>query len=409
MDIAMYENLTADEALDLLFSRWNPVREEEEVPLWDALGRVLSREYRAKYDIPVVRASAMDGIAVPGDVFRGGTPDMARWKPGVDYVRADTGDDFDDRFDTVIAIEDVTLLPEGGVKLSPGISVHAGQNVRPSGSLIRRGEWLADPGLPLRSTDLASLASGGWDRVFVSRRPKVVFQPTGSELVPPGTPLQRGCNYDANSYLAYGSLKEMGAEPVCRSIVPDDPEPLHEALDEALADADIVIFNGGSSRGEEDYNTGLLEARGELLVHRVKAGPGRPVGIALIDGKPVINLAGPTLGALHGLEWCIRPIISHFLRLPVPVGRTLHGFLTRDFHAPGGIRFLCMMDVWFEDGAYRICPLPRGETETGMMLSANAMYFSPEGEEFIPAGTEIAVDLLRDWSLIPVMEGFERW
>lgn len=419
----MEYNLGTREALELLFSKWSIPQDTEEVSLKEALGRVLAEQYYAKYDIPVVRASAMDGIAVRGeDILRmkqardiGGDaaavpgkdvheafPDTESWKAGEDYVRADTGDDFDDRFDTVIAIEQVTILPSGGVRIEGLEQVEPGQCVRPAGSTVRRGVPLGVPGLPLRATDLAALAMGGIDRVLVKRKPRVVFQPTGSELTEPGEPLQRGGNFDSNGIMAYGLLTEMGAEPLCRRWIPDDPDSLRSALEEALKDGDIIILNGGSSKGEEDYNTRLLAERGELLVHWVKAGPGRPMGIAVIDGKPVINLSGPPLGALNGLEWCIRPLVCRFLGTPAPYGRKLQGYLTKDAHGPRDALFLCMMNVELRDGYYMVTPLPRGVTDQAVMIRGNAMYCLPEGVDYLPAGTLIEVDLLRDYAMIPV-------
>ncbi len=397
-------NLSGYEALELLFSKWNAAADAEEVTIKEALGRILEEQYYAKYDIPVVRASAMDGIAVRGEDFRDGPPApeaAAQWIPGEDYIRADTGDDFDDRFDTVIAIEDVTILENGGVRIENAERVEPGQCVRPAGSTVRKGVPLGEPGLPLRGIDLAALAMGGVDRVLVRKKPKVVFQPTGSELTEPGEPLQRGGNFDSNGIMAYGLLTEMGAEPVCKRWIPDDPDSLRKALREALAEGDIIILNGGSSKGEEDFNTRLLAEQGELLVHWVRNGPGRPMGIAVIDGKPVINISGPPLGALNSLEWCIRPLVCRFLGIPVPVGRKVQGYLTREFYGPKNVRFLCMMHVEERDGYYSITPLPRGVVDQAVMIRGNAMYFSPEGENYLPEGALIEVDLLRDYSMIP--------
>ena len=87
----------------------------------------------------------------------------------------------------------------------------------------------------------------------VYRKPRVAFLPTGSELVPLGAPVGRGQNIDSNSVLAQAMLTEMGAEPLCYPIVPDQPEALAEALEQALQAADVVLLNGGSSKGAEDY------------------------------------------------------------------------------------------------------------------------------------------------------------
>ena len=54
-----------------------------------------------------------------------------------------------------------------------------------------------------------------------------------------------------------------------------------QALRRALDECDIVLINGGSSKGEEDFNTEIIEEYGEMISHWVKAAPGRPMGCLL--------------------------------------------------------------------------------------------------------------------------------
>lgn len=110
---------TCKQALAMLFEKWEPACGTEAVPVTQALNRIPAREYTALHSIPVVRASAMDGVAVQSARFADGMPDTSGWRLGEDYVRADTGDDFDDRFDAVIPIEEVTLFPSGGLQIKP--------------------------------------------------------------------------------------------------------------------------------------------------------------------------------------------------------------------------------------------------------------------------------------------------
>ena len=244
---------TRAQVLETLLQRWDPVSQTETIPVEAALGRVLTRDQYAQATIPVARASAMDGVAVCAARFGQGMPDTAGWKLGVDFCRADTGDDFDDRFDAVIPIERVQISEKGQLTILGDMQVRPGDNIRPRGSAIRTGELVARKHRQLRPFDLACLALGGIAQVEVYRNPRVDFLPTGSELVPLGAPVGRGQNIDSNSVLAQAMLTEMGAEPLCYPIVPDQPEALAEALEQALQAADVVLLNGGSSKGAEDY------------------------------------------------------------------------------------------------------------------------------------------------------------
>ena len=336
---------TRAQVLETLLQRWDPVSQTETIPVEAALGRVLTRDQYAQTTIPVARASAMDGVAVCAVRFGQGMPDTAGWKLGVDFCRADTGDDFDDRFDAVIPIERVQISEKGQLTILGDMQVRPGDNIRPRGSAIRTGELVARKHRQLRPFDLACLAMGGIAQVEVYRRPRVAFIPTGSELVPLGAPVGRGQTIDSNTLLAQAMLTEMGAEPLCYPIVPDQPGALAEALEQALQAADILLLNGGSSKGAEDYNARLLEERGAALFHWVAAAPGKPLCVGLIQNKPVINLPGPPMAVLYGMDWCVRAMVHRLLHKPMPRRQTIQGILTEPIQAPKDMEILCMMEV----------------------------------------------------------------
>lgn len=391
------QNLSKEEILEKLFREWQPVAETEIVTLEESYGRVLAEDQTAQYDLPVVRASSMDGVAVKSEYFRDGIPDTSSWRLGREFVRADTGDDFDDAYDCIIRIEDVEISEDGRLtlNLTSGEQIEPGANVRPAGSMLRRGALLAKAGRVITAPDLASLAAGGITSVPVVRKPKVGFIPTGSELIPAGDAPGRGQNVDCNSILAKHMILEMGGEPVCYPIVKDKKAELASAVDRALSECDIVLINGGSSKGEEDFNTRILGERGKMISHWVKAAPGRPMGVAVADNKPLINLSGPTIAAFHGLEWCLRPVIARFLGTPVYSRRTIQAVLTEDIHAPGVIEFLCMLHASrTADGGVEARPTDT-RNSGNPPLSANAMLITRLGRQLYQADETVEIQLLR--------------
>ena len=76
------ENLTKSEILDKLFKKWNPEIKTETIPVSQAYGRILAETQQALYDLPIVRASSMDGIAVKSQLFENGMPDTSSWRLG---------------------------------------------------------------------------------------------------------------------------------------------------------------------------------------------------------------------------------------------------------------------------------------------------------------------------------------
>lgn len=387
---------TKEEALRTLFEKCNPTTKVEIIPLSEANGRVLAGTMYSLNTLPVVRASMMDGIAVKSKLFKDGTPDTSNWTVGEEYCRADTGDDFDDKYDAVIAIEKVTFDEQGKLHFNEDLIVNEGDKVKKSGSMIKKDDYIISDGVKIRPYDMAALAIGGITEVPVYKKPVVAFIPTGSELIPAGTVPQRGQNIDANSIMVKHMLIEMGAEPICYPIVKDNLQDIEMSLEKALSEADVIIINGGSSKGEEDYTIRVINKKGEVFLHGVAAGPGRPMGMAVIDGKPVINLPGPAIGAYHGLDWCIREVVNWYLGLPKSKKQKVKATLSEDMPSPKTMSFLCKLNLEKnEAGDYIAIPVSFRSASIGMCLSTNAQLISEIGEGDYKKGDSIEVELLR--------------
>ncbi len=404
IDLPSFEDLPSrEEMLARVTSLWNPQRPTEVIPVEEALGRIPAADVYARVNLPVVRASVRDGIAVPSSRFAQGAPDTSGWKLGVDFVRADTGDDFDDDYDAVIMIEDVNLSVDGSLRIHKGIDVTPGMNTRGAGSTVREGERLVQKHLPLRPKDLAGLVMGGVGVIEVLKKPVVAFIPSGSELIAPGTPVARGKNIDTNSLLVRETLHELGVQPLCLPIVPDEEAPMERALDEALAAADLIILNGGSSKGSEDCGARLLHRKGQVLCHGVAAAPGKPLCAAIVGGKPVINLPGPFMAAYHGLEWCINSLVAYYLCQPPRQRPTLTATLTEELQGSDTVSFLAIVEVTRKaDGSgYWATPFSFRNIPTSRTIASNAQYMTKIGE-VLPKGADIEVQLLRGVEHIPV-------
>ena len=97
----------------------------------------------------------------------------------------------------------------------------------------------------------------------------------------------------------------------------------------ALEEADMVLINGGSSRGSEDYNSELLQERATFFAHGVKAVPGRPIGMAIIGGKPAINVPGPMIAAFLAADWLVQALVRFYYGQPMPRRATVSAVLDK--------------------------------------------------------------------------------
>lgn len=399
MRIDLEKLISRAEALKLLFSRWKPVADIETVPLDDALDRVVAQDIFSNVNLPVYRESWADGIAVRSADFTNGIPDTSGWQKGTDYTQADTGDDFADAFDAVIKVEDISYDAGGRLTIAPHVKAPPGNLVGAAGTMIKKGELLVKRNSRLQPVHLAVLATGGVDLAPVLAKPRVAFVPTGNELVPPGTKPERGQNIESNGAMITAMLQQWGAQPLYYPIVRDNLPDLGAALDDALAAADIVLICGGSSKGEEDYTVKILAEKGEVLQHGILIMPGRPVALAMVKGKPVINMPGPTLGAYNTMDWCVSVMVNKFLRQPAPVRRRVKVVLPADIKKPPGVEMLARFNLYRHDGQYQAAPVT-GMDSLPAIMNSNALLTVPIGSKGYRQGEEVEVELLCGEELI---------
>jgi molybdopterin molybdotransferase len=401
MDFKMELAVTRSEALELLYEHWDITPQTEFVSLSQALGRVTAKTYYACNTLPVCRSSMVDGIAVKSAAFGQGIPDTSTWQKGVHYVQADTGDDFPDDFDTVIPVESIYYDGTGKLHFNDNFVFVPGKYISRAGSQVKEGELLVQSGVRLRPIHLAALAMGGVHQIEVIKKLRVAYMPTGSELVPPGVKPKRGQNIESNGLMVSAFLEQWGAEAICYPIVKDKPLELEQMLDQALAAADLVLINGGSSKGEEDFNSDVLQKRASFFRHGIKAIPGRPVGISMINKKPVINLPGPVIATLLAMDWCVFGLVHHYYGLTPTVRPTLKVKLGRPLYKPAGFERYVWLTLEKSSDGYIATDIGLDNSLPAKLLRPQALFIASFDAERYQAGEEIEVELLCGFEELP--------
>lgn len=387
--------LCRNEIVAMMCQVWKPETAEECIPLTESCGRILSRDAFAINTLPLVRASAMDGIAVKADAFAGGVmPDTSGWILGEDYVRADTGDDFPDAYDAVIPIEEVEMKEQGIALSCDPTQIVPGKCVRPSGSMVKEGELVVPRGYKITPYRVASLATAGVKEVWVSRKPVVTFIPTGSELIPAGETPRRGQNVESNGLMIRELVTGWGAEFHSQPIVKDQMTQLEDALLTAVEASDIVLINGGSSKGSEDYSIPLIEKYGEVLQHYVRSAPGRPMSVSIVKHTLVINIPGPTLAAFAVCDWAAKYAIDHFLGAAETLGKEVEAILDKDVKCPPFMEIYTRVIVEEKDGAYHASPLGRDSRMDDGAGRCNGILVTELGRHGYQAGDHAKVKLI---------------
>ena len=315
--------LTVAEAQQRILASIQPLAEHESVALQDALGRVTACAIRAPLNVPPHDNSAMDGYAVRGGdlpqegrrEFRiVGTVLAGRPYTGVlqvgECVRIMTGGLLPEGADTVIMQEQVSR--DGDVAcMTGGHSI--GNHVRHTGEDIAQHDLVICAGKRIGPADLGVLASLGIAQIEVMRRPRVVYFATGDELRAVGEPLSTGCLYDSNSYTVGGLLTQLGVTGRSLGIVPDRREALNVSLQQAAAEADLIITTGGVSVGEADFVRDSLHALGEIHLWRVGMKPGRPFAFGRVHQAWFFGLPGNPVSTMATFLQFVQPALRRLM------------------------------------------------------------------------------------------------
>ncbi|MGI6221593.1 MAG: molybdopterin-binding protein [Coriobacteriales bacterium] len=326
-DHSKHIELTREEAVERMleasgFAVADRALPVELVAIGESFGRVLARDVVSAVDVPTCLTCSMDSIAVHWSDFANGMPDTSGRVRGVDWDFANTGVAMPEGFDTAIVVEHAVVSDDEQHVSFDAAPSKQFAGTRQPGTRLKKGELLARAG-QLITPDLASyIASGNIGVVPVVRKPRVMFIPTGNELVPPGAPDgdfhgRKAAVYartiESNSILVHGKVEQYGGIYSPMDIVPDDRDAIRAAIALACETADIVVLNAGSSKGSDDWSCEVMEEMGEMICHETNHGPGHHSSFAVVDGTPIVGISGPPTGATYTLDFYLRPLVRAYL------------------------------------------------------------------------------------------------
>ncbi|MEM3693127.1 MAG: molybdopterin molybdotransferase MoeA [Candidatus Bathyarchaeia archaeon] len=421
-----FKTLTrADEALKKFFEALSLKRlEAEEVEVTKALNRVLAEDLLAPIDVPGFDRAAMDGYAVrASDTFGSSQENPAILKvveriqvgevPSLEIGSGEaaevaTGAPIPKGANAVVMVEYTRRLEEDLLEVWQPVTPW--ENVSRRGEDAKRGEILLRAGTRLKPHDLGMLAALGLTKIRVVRHPRIAILSTGSELLEPGSPIEEGSPriVDVDKLILSAEVEELGGTPLDLGTVPDDLETIEKRIAEGLRVADALIVTGGTSVGNKDLvpeAIGRLEPSG-MLVHGVALRPGKPTGLAVVRGKPVLSLSGFPVAAWVGFYVFARPLILSLLGTKEEVPPKVKARMTRRVASVPGLKVFLRVIVRREgrqrekeyEGSGQLLAEPLRTSGSGILsslLKSNGLVIIPEEKEGIEAGEEVEVILLR--------------
>ncbi|ROQ93289.1 molybdopterin biosynthesis protein [Desulfosoma caldarium] len=369
----------------------------EELPVISALGRVLARPVTARLSVPHYHGAAMDGYAVKAsDTFGASAVRPKHLTIGQQAFAVDTGDPLPQGTDAVIMIEHVD--PVDAHTLEIRSAAFPWQHVRKVGEDIVAGELLLPQQHRLRPADLGALLAAGVSTVSVYAKPRVWIQPTGSELVPAQDAAKAapGQIVEFNGTVIAAMVTQEGGLALLQAGIADDPSTLRASMQQAAAsEADLIIFNAGSSAGSEDYTASLVQDLGTLLVHGVTMMPGKPVLLGILEGKPFVGLPGYPVSAIVAFEQFVRPLLYWMQGLAEPGWTTVEAEMGRKMPSKLGLEEFLRVVVGRVQDRLVAMPLQRGAGVITSLVRADGLVQIPQESEGINEGEAVRVRLLR--------------
>ena len=386
---------------------------KETVPLRAALNRVLADDVLADVDVPGFDRSNVDGFAMQASDSHGAMEEKPRavkihpevLAPGVVPANAvvagiatpiATGGMLPRGADAVLMVEHSELVAsDTGQRLEVRRAVTAGENVSYAGTDIARGETVLRAGAQLTSREIGVLAAVGLSEIAVYRRPRVAIFSTGNEIVAPGSPLRPGAVYDSNAAIIGAAVEELGGTPVHLGVIPDDEAALERAFAGALH-ADLVVFSGGTSKGAGDISYRIVSTLHDpgVVAHGVALKPGKPICLAVTDGKPVVILPGFPTSAIFTFHEFVAPVLRAYAGLPVERKQSVRATLPMRVNSERGRTEYLLVGLVQGPQGLTAYPMGKGSGSVTTFSGADGFITIDQHTEILDSGSTVSVQLL---------------
>jgi len=291
----------------------------EIISIFNAIGRVLSKDVICVKNLPSFNNSAMDGFAIKFEdagktlkinkvIFAGDKGEKVKESlSSNECYKIMTGAKVPNDADTIIPIENCIDVTERNVTIPNDIK--KGANLRLKGEEQKEGNVLFTKGEELTSSHITLLASQGITMIEVYKQISIAVLSTGNEIKEPWENADEEEIYNCNSFALVSQLKEKGFNATYSGVIPDDLEKSKEFI-KNLKNFDVILTTGGISMGDADFvGEAFLQNGLEILFHGVNIKPGRPIMMGKMDKSVIVCLPGNPLTAMVNIYLFVIPML----------------------------------------------------------------------------------------------------
>jgi molybdopterin molybdotransferase len=404
----MLQSISMEKALEI-FQEYATTVGIEEISIADSFERILAEDIVAGFPLPPFCRSPLDGYALRAADTAGAdeaNPASLRITQTIyagevpteplssgETAAVTTGAPLPEGSDTVIKFEDIR---REGDTISIRSALRAGENVVPQGEDIAQGEKVLEKGTHITPAEVGLLASLGFVKVSVYKKPRVAVISLGDELLEVGQALRPGKIYNSNLYSLAAQIREAGGAAFPLGIIPDEKTAIAGALNNALAEYDMILTTGGASVGGKDLIKGAIALSGATtLFWKVGMKPGTPAVCGEKDRKLIVGLSGNPSAAMITFLMLVRPLLRAMAGKGSGNLPEVSAVMEQPFTKKSSQRRLLRAVVAWKDGAYHA--IPAGIQSPGALKSmviCNALIDIPAEHGPLHTGEEVKALLL---------------
>ncbi|WP_226666171.1 gephyrin-like molybdotransferase Glp [Metabacillus litoralis] len=395
--------------------KYSRICEQELVSIHDSFERFLAEDLIAKHPVPPFDRSPYDGFAIrsvdtklasansPVEfevIDEIGAGSVSVYTVGENQaVRIMTGAQMPSGCDAVVMLELTKVIrKDEKTYMTLKRAFKKGDNVSYKGEDTQEGSVLVTKGTKITAGVIALLATFGYEKVHVSKKPKIGIIATGSELLEVGEELVPGKIRNSNSYMIEAQAKRSGAEPIYLGKLPDDLESCFKAVKQSLNKVDYLITTGGVSVGDYDHLPEIYKKLGaNVLFNKIAMRPGSVTTVAEVDGKLLFGLSGNPSACYVGFELLVRPIVRQFLRSKRPHLQMIKAELGKDFLKPNPFTRFVRGKLNLGNGKIKASPVGLDKSNVVTSLAeADCLITLPGGSRGYQLGDIVDVLLIED-------------